>query len=680
MRRTSSPAASKESPSEAPAVLNRFDPKGVLGVGPLGKIYTAVEKETGRTVAFRGFVRPPDAEPDHWQAAIDRYTRELTAAQALDHPNIAHLYDFGEENGFYYIVSEWYDGEALQMKLDRGERFGAEEMLQMLGQAGRAIEFAASKKIYHGDITPFNLVVTTKKTVHVVNYGLANCRPKEDSVYLAPEQLRGADGDERSDLFCLGLIMYQLLSGHHPFAASLPAETQQKILTEPTPKLPNVEPYLQQIVIRLLAKDPRQRYQAWAEVAADIVRHTATAPPPLRESAPVDAELSPSKARPSLADYSLSANDVAIMKSRLESQQREAGEAKRKVLFRALRWGFAAVFTLAIAHTLFRGSSEHVVTLRQVKGDVKIGSAADRKNWRTARAGDRLRAHDVIRTGAGAEAVVAIGDGSRLFLRPNSYLGIQEVRSRSKGPRRARIFFLGHGSVLSKVRPRPGQEFAVVTRLGRATAKGTEFSVSLSSAGELQVATFSGKVEAANDEGKTQVVTGEKLVLAEGEKPEKPSSLSAEEQDALKKALQQLGDTGALAQVERLLASLEDSTLVPVTDGAAGIGEAIGGLLNFKSLKAGSARAKAMEAMQGLVYALEMGDEHGAYPSSLDVKTLEELGVSDETRESILGQFKDHRLEYYKRLPNGYEFAARCSDEKGTLLVAKNGKITTKTE
>src|SRR5437763_6991565 len=121
------------------SVLDRFTDERVLGRGPLGLIYAAVERESGRKVALRGFTRPANARPEHWEQAIARYHRELTLAQSLDHPNIARIFEFEEENGLYYVISEWFDGEALQMKLDRGERWTSEEAIALISQAGEAL-------------------------------------------------------------------------------------------------------------------------------------------------------------------------------------------------------------------------------------------------------------------------------------------------------------------------------------------------------------------------------------------------------------------------------------------------------------------------------------------------------------------------------------------------------------
>jgi len=299
----------------------RFDPHEVLGVGPLGRIYMAVEKPSGRKVAFRGFKRPKHADGRHWQQAIRRYTEELAAAQKLDHPNIARLYEFGEEDGTYYVVSEWFEGEALQRKIDRRQEFTSAQALEWIDGAGQALDYAASIGVYHGDITPYNLVITSGGEAKIVNFGLAHTRPKADSVYRAPEELNGHEGDPRSDLFHLGLVLYHLLSGEHPFGAGVWADVQARILRQPTPPLPGLDPRLQAALNRLLEKDVERRAQRWSELAHALLDRELTSAEMPRLQLPVR----PSDA-PSLAHYSLGHSDVESMSDRLRLKREEPGE------------------------------------------------------------------------------------------------------------------------------------------------------------------------------------------------------------------------------------------------------------------------------------------------------------------------------------------------------------------
>jgi len=661
----------------AKAVLERFEPAGVLGVGPLGTIYTATEKATGRKVAFRGFVKPEDADPARWREAIDLYNRELGAAQALDHPNIAKIYEFGEEDGFYYIVSEWFDGEALQMKLDRGEVFEAEQALNLVGQAGRALEYAAAEGFYHGDLTPYNLIVTRDGGVRLVNFGLAHCRPKADSIYRAPEELLAQEATPQADLFVLGILLYQIIGGRHPFAAPTVAETHQKILQAPTPPLRGVTPSLQAIVGKLLAKRVTDRYETWAQVAADIVNERM--PPPLPRGA-ADLSLEPGAAgdgSASLADFKLSLADVALLRRKVEEKRSTEISAKRKRLFLRARIATAVCSLGLVAHIGGRRTGEHVLKLSSIKGDVQVSSLAQPK-WRSAALGQAIVMLDVIRTGKTGEVVLALGDGTRLMLAPETTLSVRDIRLRRKSGVRARVFYVEQGAVYSNVRPRPRQQYAIVTPFGTATAKGTEFLVTVDPKKGMEVATTSGLVEASNEDGKTPVPAGQQTEVPPGKKPEPASALDSQHQDALVKKISGLAERGLLASLGRALDGMEDLAVMPVADQVAGIGRAADELVSMRHLKQGGAAAKAQTAMQSLMYALEAGDGQGAYPEELNPKTLEEIGATDEMREMILGQFKDQRLVYYKRVPGGYEFAARSNDEKGTLLVARNGRIKVK--
>jgi eukaryotic-like serine/threonine-protein kinase len=291
------------------SVLDRFTDEEVLGRGPLGLIYAAVETATGRRVALRGFTRPENARAEHWQQAIDRYTEELTRAQALDHPSIARIFEFEEERGLYYVISEWFDGESLQMKLDKGERWSGDEAIRLISQAGEALDYAAKSRAYHGDITPFNLILSQDGAVHVVNFGLAHSRSKRSSLYRAPEEILGYEGDPRSDLFCLGLILFQMLEGRHPFAPGTPEEVHEWILRAPTPPLTKTPFHIHAVVRKLLAKNTSDRYRSWADAAADL-EHARSAV--LQPDADLDLvpDLSPNPlVLPSLAEYDLDSSD-----------------------------------------------------------------------------------------------------------------------------------------------------------------------------------------------------------------------------------------------------------------------------------------------------------------------------------------------------------------------------------
>jgi len=247
------------------------------------------------------------------------------------------------------------------------------------------------------------------------------------------------------------------------------------------------------------------------------------------------------------------------------------------------------------------------------------------------------------------------------------------VRTRPKSKLRARVFMLAQGTVYSRVRHRKKQQFTVRTPFGSATAKGTDFVVTI--AGDrFRVQTAAGVVETATDEGSVRVAAGQQTLAAADRPPAAPEQVSAEHLQAIEKALSQLGSPGGTEGLLAALVSLEDAVFAPLAD----LFSDVSGLANlpFATLKQGSAAARAQTAMQALIYALEMGDAEGTYPATLNPTTLEEISPSDEMRERILAQFRDKKLEYYKRTSSGYEVAARMLDENGTLIIARTGKVS----
>lgn len=654
----------------ASSALARYQPEGVLGVGPLGKIYSAVDKSSGRRVAFRGFARPNEADADAWQAAIDRFNQELAAAQRLAHPGIARVFEYGEENGLYYVVTEWFDGEALHLKLERDERFTPDQALNLIGQAGRAVEYAIEQGAVHGDLTPFNLIITSRGEAKIVNYGLASCRPKDDSVFRSPEELLGREPDARSDLFALGVLLYCMLEGCHPFWGGAPAETQARILHAPLPPAPSAPPYLQAILVRMMAKRPEERYQSWAAVAADIANGRAPSKP---VSPRIELTGPAPQVTPSLSQFKLSNSDVLQLRDRARRRMEEHTERRRLLGGRGARFAVCGLLVVIVAAAVVNRLTEHRVALSAVKGEVEVRDS-EGGGWRRAVAGESLERLEEVRTKLGSMARIEIGDGSRMQLGGDSQLGVKEVGLRAGSGARARLFRLSRGRVLSQVRPRPSQQFTIETAALSATARGTEFLVEVSRAGQATVQAVTGSVQASNDHGKQTIAAGQWTTAAPASAPRKPAALNKKEMASLLEGLEELESGRGLAQrLAGLLRTLEDTALTRVLDGAQGLAGFAGpeGL----SLKQGSARARALGAMQALVRAMEFGDGSGDYPENLDPKTLREIGATEEMAAEILGQFKERKLLSYRRLPGGYEIKARVDSDEAPLIVAKNGKI-----
>ena len=264
-----------------------------LGEGALGDVFRARDTRTGRTVALT--VPPPEliARP----ARRGRFLEDARKAARLNHPNIAMLFDVLEQDDRCYLAYEFAAGPSLGEEMGGGA-VDLRHALHLAVHIADALAEGHANGIVHGDVRPDTIVVTPKGSVKVLNFGMtmwtkgglarakAAASPQsldlEETLvtgYLSPEQVLGATVDPRSDLFALGVVLYQMLTGRQPFAAPAADVTIANVLHQ-TPKRPSaVNPdlpaELDGIVMKLLAKEPDARYQTAAAIATDIRRVTA---------------------------------------------------------------------------------------------------------------------------------------------------------------------------------------------------------------------------------------------------------------------------------------------------------------------------------------------------------------------------------------------------------------------
>ena len=246
-----------------------------LGGGGMGVVYRAEDVKLGRTVALKFL--PPELTRD--PEAKHRFEREAKAASQLDHPNICTVYDFGiEADGQMYLAMACYDGESLASKIER-EPVGLDEAIRIVEQIARGLGKAHSAGIVHRDIKPANVMVTSDGVVKILDFGLAkislasNITKSHTSLgtaaYMAPEQIRGEEVGPQADIWALGIILFELLTGKRPFRGDYAEALSYSILNEQPASLPD-EPEIDRIIKRMLRKDPLQRYQTVDEVLADL--------------------------------------------------------------------------------------------------------------------------------------------------------------------------------------------------------------------------------------------------------------------------------------------------------------------------------------------------------------------------------------------------------------------------
>ncbi|HEY3962304.1 MAG TPA: Stk1 family PASTA domain-containing Ser/Thr kinase [Gaiellaceae bacterium] len=259
----------------------RYVIKRKLGSGGMADVYLAEDQELGRRVALKLLNERHAAD----EQFVERFRREAQSAAGLNHPNIVSIFDRGRAEGTYYIAMEYLDGRTLKELLVRNGPTPVPIAIDYARQILGAIAFAHRNGIVHRDIKPHNIIVGRDGRLKVTDFGIARSGASQmteagsivgTAQYLSPEQARGAPVDPRSDLYSLGIVLYEMLTGNVPFTGDTPVEIAMKHLSQipdPPSKLrPEVPHDLDAVVMRALAKDPEQRYGSAEEMEADLAR------------------------------------------------------------------------------------------------------------------------------------------------------------------------------------------------------------------------------------------------------------------------------------------------------------------------------------------------------------------------------------------------------------------------
>src|SRR5262245_10401415 len=292
-----------ETPSPMGKIIGHYQVISLVGRGGMGEVYCARDTKLDRVVALK--ILPKEMSVD-WER-MRRFSREAKAASALNHPNVAHIYEIGEENGMSFIAMEYVEGQTLAAKIN-GQPLETTEIVEIGLQIADALDEAHGKGITHRDIKPANVMLTARGQVKVLDFGLAKITQPSAQVvasdtsttektapgvvmgtvpYMSPEQALGRDVDHRSDLFSLGVLLYEMATGRLPFAGANTSETLDRILHSQPDAMArfnyDVPAELERIVRKCLEKERERRYQSARELLVDLKnlkRDSASTSPP----------------------------------------------------------------------------------------------------------------------------------------------------------------------------------------------------------------------------------------------------------------------------------------------------------------------------------------------------------------------------------------------------------------
>ena len=256
-----------------PTRLGKYEIERVIGKGAMGVVYKARDPHIERSVAIKT-VRKDLLDADLAASFLARFRNEARAAGRLAHPNIIGVYEYGEADDIAYIAMEYIDGTGLREYLNRKARFEFNQIVAILTQLLAALDFAHAQGVVHRDIKPANLILTSAGTLKVADFGIARVDASNLTMtgmvmgtpsYMAPEQCQGLPSDHRADLFSVGVVLYELLTGVKPFDGSIESIAYRICHTDARPpsSLAQVSfpPAIDGLVATALAKRPEDRFQ-----------------------------------------------------------------------------------------------------------------------------------------------------------------------------------------------------------------------------------------------------------------------------------------------------------------------------------------------------------------------------------------------------------------------------------